>query len=134
MERVVRDQPLTDEELAKYDRIRQQVAAELPAMIERNRVAPGHRTHEDVLEVQQLVAFLRAERERQQLDLPEIARRTHYRLEDLELLESDRNSNPPVAMLTRYANALGRRMLLVLRQGEPWHEPRDRDAAAQAHP
>jgi hypothetical protein len=134
MERLVRDQPPTDEEVAKYDRIRQQVAAELPAMIERNRVAPGHRTHEDVLEVQQLVAFLRAERERQHLDLAEIARRTRYRLEDLELLESDRDSNPPVAMLTRYAGALGRRMLLVLRQGEPWQESRARDVPAEAHP
>ncbi len=36
MKRIVRDRTLTPEESAKYNRIREQVAAELPDLIERH--------------------------------------------------------------------------------------------------
>jgi hypothetical protein len=124
IQRIVRERRLTPEEIEKYRRIREQVEAELPEMIARDRLAPGHASREDVAEIEQLVAFLHAERERQGIDLAEIAYRTRYKLEDLELLEGNRYPNPPIAMLTRYARALGRRVLLVSRQGEPWRDPR----------
>jgi transcriptional regulator with XRE-family HTH domain len=77
---------------------------------------------EDLDEVDQLIAFLKAkyERERQGLSIKDVADRTGLQANDLLALEGGRNSSPALAILTRYARALGRRVILSLHMGEPF--------------
>ena len=55
----------------------------------------------------QLIAALRAERERQGLSLADLAKRTGMDRAAIHKLEIGLNSNPTYATLTRYATALG---------------------------
>src|SRR2546430_1390413 len=123
-ERIVRERLLTDEEAAKYDRLRTQVEGELPDLLAGQIEAPGHAHPEDLEEERQLAAFLHAERERQGISIDEIVRRTGYKLADVQAFEEGRFSNPPLAMLTRFARALGKRVLFSLRSGGAWRDPR----------
>jgi ribosome-binding protein aMBF1 (putative translation factor) len=58
----------------------------------------------------ELVAALRAERERQGLSLADLAQRTGMDRAAIHKLEIGLNSNPTHATLTRYASALGARI------------------------
>lgn len=128
-QRLVRGRKLSPEEAETYRLLRTQAEAEDAELESRNLAAPGHRSLEDARETMHLVAGLRAERERQHLDLAEIARRTRYSVEELALVEAG-ETNPPYALLTRYARAVGKQVILSLRHGEPWCEARP---AAETH-
>jgi DNA-binding phage protein len=72
-----------------------------------------------------LIATLRAERERQELSLTEIAARTGMDRAAIHKLEVGLNRNPTCATLARYADALGARIA--------WNfDPKDRGKAATA--
>ncbi len=58
----------------------------------------------------ELIAALRAERERQGLSLADLAERTGMDRAAIHKLEIGLNSNPTHATLTRYASALGARI------------------------
>jgi len=58
----------------------------------------------------ELIAALRAERERQSLSLADVAERTGMDRAAIHKLEIGLNSNPTHATLTRYASALGSRI------------------------
>jgi DNA-binding phage protein len=58
----------------------------------------------------ELIAALRAERERQGLSLADLAERTGMDRSAIHKLEIGLNSNPTYATLTRYASALGTRI------------------------
>ena len=58
----------------------------------------------------ELIAALRAERERQGLSLADLAERTGMDRAAVHKLEIGLNSNPTYATLTRYASALGTRI------------------------
>jgi ribosome-binding protein aMBF1 (putative translation factor) len=58
----------------------------------------------------ELIAALRAERERQGLSLADIAERTRMDRAAIHKLEIGLNSNPTYATLTRYASVLGTRI------------------------
>jgi DNA-binding phage protein len=58
----------------------------------------------------ELIAALRAERERQGLSLAEVAKQTGMDRAAIHKLEIGLNSNPTHATLTRYASALGTRI------------------------
>jgi DNA-binding XRE family transcriptional regulator len=59
---------------------------------------------------QQLIATLRAERERQQLSLADVAQRAGIDRSAIHKLEIGLNKNPTCATLARYAEALGARI------------------------
>ena len=111
---------LTPEEGERYRKIAQAAEQENPAACKRleEQGYVGHLTREDVQEVVRLGAFLRSERERLGMDLTEVARRCSARAEDLQALEEGRFSEPPVSLLTRYARAVGKSLMLGLRQAE----------------
>ena len=116
---------LTPEEAAHYRRIAELADSEIPEV--RRRIKEqgyfGHLVADDVKEVVSLGAFLKSERERQGLDLAEIARRSGAKADDLQALEEGRFSEPPVSLLTRYARAVGKSLMLGLRQADPLPAP-----------
>ena len=69
-ERITRDRRLTDEETARYQRIREQVAAELPAIRRRAKAAKPRILLKHVLKK------LREERQRQGLSLADVNARS----------------------------------------------------------
>jgi AraC-like DNA-binding protein len=58
--------------------------------------------------------LLKAERVRQGLSLSDIQQRTGMDPPNLSRLENDAGVNPTVATLTRYAEAMGKKLLVVL--------------------
>jgi len=62
----------------------------------------------------QALQLLKAERREQGLSLADIEDRTGISRPNLSRLENEAEANPTVATLTRYANALGKKLLIVL--------------------
>jgi ABC-type phosphate transport system auxiliary subunit len=58
--------------------------------------------------------LLKAERQRQNLSLADIQERTGIERPNLSRLENDAEVNPTVATLTRYAEALGKKIVISL--------------------
>lgn len=58
--------------------------------------------------------LLKAERERMGLSLAEVAERTGMERPNLSRLENEAEANPTIATLTRYAEALGKRLFIAL--------------------
>lgn len=112
---------LTPEEGERHRKIAEAAEAEMSAVRARHKEQGylGHLTREDVREVIRLGAFLKSERERQGLDLAEVARRSGVKADDLQAFEEGRSSEPPVSLLTRYSRAVGKSLMLGLRPVEP---------------
>jgi len=64
--------------------------------------------------LEQALQLLKAERQQQGLSLADIEDRTGISRPNLSRLENEAEANPTVATLTRYANALGKKLLIVL--------------------
>lgn len=92
----------TPEARAEEDRVRRRVEVELPPA-----AAPA--------ELCEVMADLRAERERRGLSLADIADRTGLDRAMVSRLENGKIANPTLATLVRYAGALGKRVTLTLR-------------------
>ena len=60
------------------------------------------------------VKVLKAEREKMGLSLADLAERTGMERPNLSRLENEAESNPTIATLTRYAEALGKRLFIAL--------------------
>lgn len=107
--RLVRDRRLTPEEAAKYGKIREQVAQELPELISRHhqRVTAND-------QLQELLEQLKAAREEIGLSLSDLARLTGMDRSALSKLETGQRANPTVETLVRYAEAVGKRLVLSL--------------------
>jgi len=78
------------------------------AKIRRDHPSDSIATMEDAL------ALLKAERLRQELSLSDIHKRTGIERPNLSRLENELEANPTIATLMRYAEALGKRLLIVL--------------------
>lgn len=63
--------------------------------------------------------LLKEERLRMGLSLADIEERTGIGRPNLSRLENEAESNPTISTLTRYAEALGKRLLIVLADGTP---------------
>ncbi len=109
MKRITRDRRLTPEEAAKYKEVRDQVAAELPDLIARHyeRMA----TQE---QLQALLEQLKAAREEKGLSLADLTERTGMDRSALSKLETGQRPNPTVDTLARYAEAVGKKLVLSL--------------------
>jgi len=110
MKRIIRDRRLTPGEAAKYRKIREQVAAELPDLIARHheRAATGE-------QLQSLLRDLKAAREAKGLSLADLTERTGMDRSALSKLETGQRPNPTIETLVRYAEAVGKRVVVTLK-------------------
>ena len=109
MKRITRDRRLRPEEAAKYKAIREQVAEELPDLINRHneRMASLDQLHE-------LLGQLKAAREAKGLSLSDLTELTGMDRSALSKLETGQRPNPTVDTLVRYAEAVGKRLVVSL--------------------
>ena len=109
MKRILRDRRLTPEEAAKYNAIREQVAEELPDLIARHqkRVAT-------LDQLRELLMQLKAAREAKRLSLSDLMELTGMDRSALSKLETGQRANPTVETLVRYAEAVGKRLVVSL--------------------
>lgn len=79
------------------------------------RAAEIKREHEAALRpLREALRAMREEREAQELSLADIQDRTGMSRSALCRMENDLNGNPTVSTLPRYADALGKRLLITL--------------------
>jgi DNA-binding XRE family transcriptional regulator len=109
MRRITRDRRLTPEEAAKYRTVREQVAQELPDLIARHQ---ERRAALDQLE--ELLKQLKAAREERGLSLADLTQLTGMDRSALSKLETGQRPNPTVETLVRYAEAVGKRLVVSL--------------------
>lgn len=109
MKRVTRDRRLTAEEATKYKVIRDQVAQELPELIERHneRMALAD-------QLQELLVQLKAAREEKGMSLADVTERTGMDRSAVSKLETGQRPNPTIETLARYAEAVGKRLVVSL--------------------
>lgn len=103
----------TDEERKRHTTVREQIEVELPDIKQRAR----HRLaliKKEGTPLRQVLAALRAERERQGLSLSDINERTGIDRAALSRLENNENANPTLATLERYAEAVGKQVVVLL--------------------
>ncbi|MDZ4778928.1 MAG: helix-turn-helix transcriptional regulator [Planctomycetia bacterium] len=110
MKRITRDRRLAGDEIAKYDKIRQQVASEVPELIERHRERMA-----TLNDLPRLLDELKAARESKGLSLQDLTDLTGMDRSALSKLESGQRTNPTVETLIRYAEAVGKRLVVGLR-------------------
>lgn len=109
MKRIIRGRRLTPEEAAKYKAIREQVANELPELVAR------HRERMAALDqLEKLLAQLKAAREAKGLSLADLTGLTGMDRSALSKLETGLRANPTVDTLVRYAEAVGKRLVVEL--------------------
>ena len=108
-QRVTRDRRLSPEEAAKYREVRQRVAEELPDLIVRH-----HERIATIRQVTRLVEQLKAAREEQGLSLADLTRLTGMDRSALSKLETGQRLNPTFETLVRYAEAVGKRLVVSL--------------------
>jgi DNA-binding phage protein len=80
------------------------------------QLAKIHRDHpsDSIASLKDALALLKAERLRQQLSLSDVQERTGIERPNLSRLENEAEANPTIATLIRYAEALGKRFMIVL--------------------
>jgi DNA-binding XRE family transcriptional regulator len=109
MKRITRDRRLTPEEVAKYKAIREQVAQELPEL------AARHQERMAILEqLHELLEQLKAAREAKGLSLADLTELTGMDRSALSKLETGQRPNPTIETLVRYAEAVGKRLVVSL--------------------
>ncbi len=108
-QRLTRDRPLSPEEAANYREIRTKVAEELPDLIGRH-----HERMATIDQVTDLVKELKTAREEQGLSLADLTRLTGMDRSALSKLETGQRLNPTFETLVRYAEAVGKRLVVSL--------------------
>src|SRR5438477_4169546 len=109
MKRIIRNRRLTPEEAAKYKAIREQIAEELPDLIARH-----HERMATLDQTQELLKQLKAAREAKGLSLSDLTEITGMDRSALSKLETGQRANPTVETLVRYAEAVGKRVIVSL--------------------
>ena len=100
---------LTDEERQRHWCIRDHIASERAELMARGkRVKVRHDT------LRQAVAALKAARESLGLSLADIKTHTGIEKSNLSRLENDPNPNPTIDTLCRYADAVGKDIVITL--------------------
>jgi DNA-binding XRE family transcriptional regulator len=109
MKRITRNRRLTPDQAAKYKSIRDQVAQELPDLIVRHHERMAARD-----QLQDLLRQLKAAREAKGLSLADVTELTGMDRSALSKLENGQRANPTVETLVRYAEAVGKRLVVSL--------------------
>lgn len=112
MQRIIRNRRLTPEEAAKYRTIRQQIAEELPELTARHcqRLAA-------LDQLAELLRQLKAAREERGLSLADLTELTGMDRSALSKLETGQRPNPTLETLVRYAEAVGKHLVVSLVDG-----------------
>jgi len=108
-QRVTRNRRLSAEEAEKYRKIRQQVADELPELVARHHDRMAAREQLD-----QVFEQLRCARQDKGLSLADLTRLSGMDRSAICKLETGQRPNPTVETLMRYAEAVGKRLVLTL--------------------
>src|SRR2546423_1295570 len=107
MKHITRKDWLTPERAETYRRVREQVEQELPELLAR---------HEERMvaadQVRGLLCQLRAKREQKGFSLADLRQLTGMDRSAIAKLENGQRANPTVATLSRYARALGKRLVI----------------------
>jgi DNA-binding Xre family transcriptional regulator len=103
----------TSEERARHTAIRQQIKDELPEIKNRAKQRLSLLKKEGT-PLRQILGALRAERQRQGLSLADINERTGIDRAALSRLENNEEANPTLATLERYAEAIGKQVVVIL--------------------
>ena len=109
MQRITRDRRLTRQEAEKYKAARESVTRELPDLIARH-----HHRMTLLQQLPELLKQLKAAREEKGLSLGDLTRLTGMDRSALSKLESGQRSNPTVETLVRYAEAVGKHLVVSL--------------------
>lgn len=109
MKRINRNRPLTPEEAAKYNAIREHVAEELPELVARHHERSATRD-----QLEELLKQLKTAREAKGLSLADLTELTGMDRSALSKLETGQRPNPTLETLARYAEAVGKRLLVSL--------------------
>lgn len=109
MKRITRDRRLTSDEAARYNAARTQISGELPDLIERHDERMAARD-----ELHALLQQLKAAREAKGLSLADLTELTGMDRSALSKLETGQRENPTVETLVRYAEAVGKRLVVGL--------------------
>lgn len=109
MKRITRNRRLTPEKSAKYKTVREQVAEELPEL-----VAHHHERMATLDQVHELLLQLKGAREAKGLSLADVTELTGMDRSALSKLETGQRANPTVETLVRYAQAVGKRLVVTL--------------------
>ena len=100
----------TTEQAAKYRRIREMIAEEIPEIkAEARAIRQGRQA-----KIGEAIRLLRAERKLRGLSLADIGDRTGLSKSAISKLENDEHANPTVNTLSKYADALGMTLGVVL--------------------
>ena len=100
---------LSDEERLRHKRIREQIEEEKGELIARGRRVKARHAR-----LREAVAALKATRESLGLTLADIRERTGIEKGNLSRLENAANPNPTIDTLTRYADAVGKEIVIEL--------------------
>lgn len=109
MRRITRERRLSAEEAAKYRKVREHIERELPDLISRH--------HDRVAAREQLATVLtelKAAREARGLSLADVTRLTGMDRSAVSKLENGQRPNPTMDTLIRYAEAVGKRVVVSL--------------------
>lgn len=105
--------PATVDERTRHAQIREQIAGELPEIRKRAKKRLALLKKEGT-PLRQVLGALRAERERQGLSLADIYERSGIDRAALSRLENNEEANPTLATLERYAEAVGKQLVVLL--------------------
>ncbi|MCZ6873207.1 MAG: helix-turn-helix transcriptional regulator [bacterium] len=103
----------TEEEEERHKRIREQVQAELPDIKKRAKLKLDEVMQHGIA-IQHTMSVLKAERMKKGLSLSNMKERTGIERSTLSRLENNEEGNPTVNTLARYAEAVGKKVLIVL--------------------
>ena len=107
--RVIRNRRLSAEESAKYRDVRERVAEELPKLIARH-----HERVSAINQLGELLKQLRIAREERGLSLSDLTDLTGMDRSAISKLETGQRPNPTVETLVRYAEAVGKHLVVSL--------------------
>ena len=105
--------PATVEEQERHKGIREHVQEELPDIEKRARQKLAEAVQHGIT-IQHTIALLKSERLKKGLSLADMKERTGIERSTLSRLENDAAANPTVETLTKYADAVGKKVLVVL--------------------
>lgn len=103
----------TSAEATRHKQIREQIQQELPDIRHRARQLLTEFVQHGS-DVQQLLAALKSERLQKGISLAELGKRTGIDVATLLALEENIDADPTVGALTQYADAVGKKVLVVL--------------------
>ncbi|MGD9631855.1 MAG: helix-turn-helix domain-containing protein [Pirellulales bacterium] len=114
MKRITRDRQLTSDEAAQLKAVRGKIDAELPELVARH-----HERMASLDQLNELFAQLKAAREAKGLSLADMTELTGMDRSAISKLETGGRPNPTVETLLRYAEAVGKRIMLSLSDASP---------------